>query len=132
MVISVRACELREIAPLREEYRKEMNCQIIHDSIHERRGWTVEYILEAGGAAVGYGSVAIAGPWSTSHTLYEFYVRQDRRLHIFDLFAALLAKCNASKIETQTNDLILTVMLHTFARNIRAEAILLKIDSRRS
>lgn len=31
--IAVRASELREIEPLREKYRNEMNCQIIHDSI---------------------------------------------------------------------------------------------------
>lgn len=122
--IHARVCELHEIAWLREEYREEMRCQIIHDSIHERPGWTVEYVLELAGTAVGYGSVAIGGPWKASHALYEFYVKRDKRHRIFDLFAALLATCNADTIETQTNDLALTVMLHTFAKNVRAEAIL--------
>src|ERR1022692_3123677 len=40
-----------------------MNCQIVHDSIHRRPGWTREYALELDGATVGFGSVAIAGPW---------------------------------------------------------------------
>ena len=66
----------------------------------------------------------VGGPWTTSHTLYEFYVKEDCRQRIFDLFAALLASCGASLVETQTNAPILQVMLHTFAQNVRAEAIL--------
>lgn len=101
-----------------------MDCQIIHDSIHARPGWTTEYALDFNGAMVGYGSVAIRGPWTASHALYEFYVKEDCRQRMFDLFAALVASCGASIIETQTNAPILPVMLHTFAQNIRAEAIL--------
>jgi GNAT superfamily N-acetyltransferase len=126
MSISVRVCEPNEIALLREYYRQEMDCQIIHDSIHARSGWTVEYALDLDDATAGYGSVAVAGPWSTSHALYEFYVKADCRRRIFDLFSALLATCSARIIETQTNAPILPVMLHTFAGNVRAEAILFK------
>lgn len=32
-----------------------MNCQIIHDSIHVRPGWTMEHALDLSRAAVGYG-----------------------------------------------------------------------------
>jgi len=124
MPISVRVCEPNEIAPLRECYREEMDCQIIHDSIHARPGWTIEYALDLNGAAAGYGSVAVGGPWTTSNALYEFYVKRECRLRIFDLFAALLATCSATIIETQTNAPILPVMLHTFGQNVRAEAIL--------
>jgi GNAT superfamily N-acetyltransferase len=124
MQISVRVCELPELALLRKCYREEMDCQIIHDSIHARPGWTIEYALDLAGAAVGYGSVAVAGPWTHSHALYEFYVKPDYRRHIFDLFAALRAMCSATIIETQTNAPILPVMLHTFAQSVRAEAIL--------
>lgn len=129
MPILARICDFQEIAPLREAYREEMRCQIIHDSIHERPGWTVEYLLELGGTAVGYGSVAVGGPWTASHALYEFFVKKEMRHRIFDSFAALLATCNADTIETQTNDLILTVMLHIFAKNVRAEAILFEDQS---
>jgi GNAT superfamily N-acetyltransferase len=101
-----------------------MDCQIIHDSIHARPGWSVEYALDLNGAVVGYGSVAVAGPWTTSHALYEFYVNGDCRGRIFEFFDALLAACDATIIETQTNDPILPVMLYTFCQNVRAEAIL--------
>jgi GNAT superfamily N-acetyltransferase len=124
MPILVSICDPNQISSLRQEYRGEMQCQIIHDSIHERPGWSVEFALEIDGARVGYGSVAIGGPWKTAHSLYEFYVRRGSRQHIFDLFAALRAKCNVTKIETQTNDPFLSVMLHTFAENVQAEAIL--------
>jgi GNAT superfamily N-acetyltransferase len=56
--------------------------------------------------------------------LYEFYVQREHRMRTFDLFASLLAVCGAKIIETQSNDRMLTVMLHTFARNLRAESIL--------
>ena len=124
MTIAVRVSDLGEIAPLREKYREEVNCQIIHDSIHRRPGWTREYVLELTGAAVGYGSVAVDGPWRDNPTLYEFYVEREHRKRMFDLFANLLLVCAAKSIETQSNARMLTVMLHTFARNVRAESIL--------
>ncbi len=124
MPISVRVCEPNEIASLRECYREEMHCQIVHDSIHARSGWTIEYLLEMNGTVAGYGSVAIAGPWTPSHAIYEFYVKGSHRQRMFDLFAALLANCDASMIETQTNSPFLPVMLHTFGHSVHAEAIL--------
>jgi len=123
MAVTARASQLTEIAPLREQYREEMNCQVIHDSIHFRPGWTREYALELDGALVAYGSVAVDGPWRDTPALYEFFVQREHRMRIFDLFASLLPACGARRIETQTNARMLTVMLHTFARNIRAEAI---------
>jgi len=118
--------QLSEIEPLRAQYREEMNCQIVHDSIHRRPGWTVEYALELDGSTVGYGSMAVGGPRSETPAIYEFYVQREQRMRTFDLFASLLAACGAKRIETQSNAPVLTVMLHTFARNIRAEAILFK------
>ena len=53
---------LKEILPLRERCRQEMSCQITHDSMHYREGWTWPYQLQLSEAAVGYGRVAIAGP----------------------------------------------------------------------
>lgn len=124
MPIQVSVCDLSEITSLRDRYREEMQCQIIHDSIHERHGWSREFLLEIDGIAVGYGSVAIGGPWKLMPSLYEFYVDGDHHQRLFALFEALRANCDASRIETQTNDVLLSTMLHTFARNIQAEAIL--------
>jgi GNAT superfamily N-acetyltransferase len=112
-----------EVLPLRERFRDEMNCQIVHDSIHRRGGWTLTYLLESGGATAGFGSVAIAGPWKDKPTVFEFYVLPEHRAHAFALFEALLAAGNPGFMEVQSNDALLFVMLHTYARDIASEKI---------
>jgi GNAT superfamily N-acetyltransferase len=124
MELSARQTALEEIQAWRDLYRQEMNCQIIHDSIHSRPGWTVEYALIADGTPVGYGSVAVAGPWKDQPSLYEFYVLLHYRSRLFDFFAVLLAASGVRRIETQSNDSLLTAMLHTFARDVTSESIL--------
>jgi GNAT superfamily N-acetyltransferase len=116
--------ELREIQGMRDMYRHEMNCQIIHDSIHGRAGWTHEYAFLEGDARIGYGSVAVAGPWQANPSVYEFFVLPQYRARMFELFVALLAESGASEIETQSNDSLLTVMLHAFAPTVSSESIL--------
>jgi GNAT superfamily N-acetyltransferase len=122
--LSAKPTTIDEIGYWRDLYRQEMNCQIIHDSIHSRRGWTLEYLLSVGGAPIGYGSIAVAGPWKDKPTLYEFYVQPHYRSRLFDLFSELIASCGVSRIETQSNDALLTTMLHTFARDVMSESIL--------
>jgi GNAT superfamily N-acetyltransferase len=124
MSIKVSRVELREIEGMRDMYRHEMNCQIIHDSIHARPGWTHEYLLTEGGAKVGYGSVAVAGPWQAKPTIYEYFVLPLHRGRIFDLFVALLTASGSTEIETQSNDPLLTAMLHSFAPTVTSESIL--------
>jgi GNAT superfamily N-acetyltransferase len=124
MELSARKTTLEEIAFCRDLYRQEMNCQIIHDSIHPRPGWSLEYLLSADGAPVGYGSIAVAGPWKDTPTLYEFYVLPHYRSRLFDLFSVLLEASDAKRIETQSNDPLLTAMLHTFAQDVLSESIL--------
>lgn len=112
-----------EVLLLRERFREEMNCQIVHDSIHRRPGWTLTYLLEANGAAAGFGSVAIAGPWKDKPTVFEFYVLPEHRAHAFVLFEALLAAGNPQFMEIQSNAPLLAVMFHTYARDIASEKI---------
>lgn len=124
MAPSAREATLKDILPWRDLYRQEMSCQIIHDSIHSREGWTREYLLFDGVTTVGYGSVAVAGPWKDKPTIYEFHVAPPARGGVFELFEALLAASGAVAIETQSNDAQLTVMLHAFGRDVRSESIL--------
>ena len=90
MKLFAQAASLDDILPWRDMYRLEMSCQIIHDSIHSRPGWTQEYLLCAGEVRVGYGSMAIAGPWKEKPTLYEFYLVPQHRSQVFDFLARLL------------------------------------------
>jgi GNAT superfamily N-acetyltransferase len=124
MAHTAKSAALDHILPWRALYRQEMNCQIIHDSIHARAGWTEEYRLFAGDVAVGYGSIAVSGPWKDKPTIYEFYVLPHYRSRMFDLFGALLAASGAVMIETQSNDPLLTVMLHAYAHDVESESIL--------
>jgi hypothetical protein len=70
------------VLPLRVRYRQERNGQLVHDSIHRRQGWTVTYLLTAGGVVAGLGSIAIAGPWKGKPTIFEFYVLPEHRARV--------------------------------------------------
>ena len=112
-----------DVLPLREQYRQEMNCQIVHDSLHRRRGWTTTYRLDVDGVAAGFGSMAIGGPWTDKPTLFEFYVQPAHRSRAFEVFEALMATSQAPYMLVQSNDPLQSVMLHTYARDIQSQAI---------
>lgn len=124
MGLTAKLVAVEEIARWRDLYRQEMSCQIIHDSIHSRPGWSLEYSLSAKGAPVGYGSVAIGGPWKSQPAIYEFYILPQFRHRLFDLFALLLSASKTNRIETQSNDSLLTAMLYAFAQDVKSASIL--------
>ena len=101
-----------------------MNCQIVHDSLHSREGWTAPYLIETLGEPAGYGSIAIAGPWSGTRTIFEFFIAEKQRSRFFEAFEAFMAAGAADAIEVQTNDVMLTAMLHTWAHNVVSERII--------
>jgi len=81
------------------------------------------YTLELGGTAVGFGSIAVSGPWKEKPTVLEFYVMPELRTRAFDLFEVLLDISGARFMEIQSNDLLPAIMLHTYARDIASEKI---------
>lgn len=117
------------VLPLRDQYRREMNCQIVHDSIHRRTGWTNTYALSVDDTRAGFGSVAIGGPWTGRPTLFEFYVLPAYRDRAFQLFEVLLEASAARLMEIQSNDGLLAVMLHTYGRDVRSESIVFRDGS---
>ena len=121
--LSAKLVTVPEISLWRDLYREEMNCQIVHDSLSVRPGWTQPWLLEAEGVPVGYGSILIGGPWAGTRTVFEFYMLPKGRARVFDLFAALLEASAATAINVQSNDTLLTVMLHAWAHNIVSEKI---------
>ena len=126
MTISVRHVELPDIASLRDAFRAEMNCQIVHDSIHVRPGWTREFLLADGDSAIGYGSVAVEGQWQNRQTVYDIYVMPEQRSRAFPLFEAFLAESVPQAFEVQTSDTLTTAMCLTFARDIGTEGIVFR------
>jgi GNAT superfamily N-acetyltransferase len=126
MSIAVRRTEYSEIASLRGAFLLEMNGQVVHDSIHARRGWTREYVVVDRGTTVGYGSVAVAGPWRDRPTMYEFYVEPDSRPRAFELFDAFLAESRPQAFEVQTSDTVSTVLMLAYATDIGTEKIVFR------
>ena len=126
MPVHLKTCSAVDALPLRVRYREEMNCQIVHDSIHLRPGWTETHFLHIDGPAVGFASVAIDGPWKEQRTILEFYVLPEDRNRAFMLFEALLAIADCKAMEVQSNDSLVTVMLHTFAKDVLTEKIVFR------
>src|SRR4051812_15383500 len=124
MNLSAAPTTLAQIAPLRELYRAEMNCQIMGDSFHTRPGWTQSYLLSIDNQTAGYGSIAVSGPWKDKPTAFEFFILPQHRLRTFHLFETFLRASNPIAIETQSNGILLHIMLHTYCKNIAVEAIL--------
>lgn len=107
---------------MREEYRREMDCQIVHDSWHAR-GFTTSWLLRVGGDVVGYGAVGGA-PRDDTDTLKEFFVRPADRDDATSLFRALVDASGARRIEAQTNDALLSRMLRELATDVTTGKIL--------
>jgi GNAT superfamily N-acetyltransferase len=120
--IDVAQAPLDAILHLRDEYRRSMNCQIVHDSYHAR-GFTDSYILKIQGEIVGYGSVA-GDPHPPREIIKEFYVVPTYRPVSLPLFKALIATSGARWIEAQTNDPFLMLPLFDCAVEIVSNRIL--------
>jgi len=126
MPVKLQRCFALDALPLRVRYREEMNCQIVHDSLHSRPGWTEPYLLQIQGMSVGFAAVAIAGPWQDKRTVLEYYMLPEYRNRAFEMFETFLRAVECSAMEVQSNDALVTVMLHTFAREITAEKIVFR------
>ncbi len=112
-----------ETLALRARQRLELNCQIVHDSLYRREGWTRSYRLETDGVTLGFGSVAVAGPWQDKPTVFEFYLLPEHRARAFESFEVFLAASGAHFFEVQSNDLLLTALTLTHAHDIESEKI---------
>jgi GNAT superfamily N-acetyltransferase len=107
--VSVKPAALEDIRRFRDMHRQEMNCQIRNDAHHER-GFTSLYLLQWDGGTAGYGCV---GDYDSrgKEVVTEFYVTPPHRRDALPLFRALVAFTGATRIQAQTNDRLLTLML---------------------
>lgn len=100
-----------------------MQCQIVHDSLHSREGWTKSYQLNIDQVAVGYGTVVIDGPWKGTNTVFEFYVAPEYRPQASDLFEVLGVTAAITGFVVQTNNALLTEMLRPWSAGASCEKI---------
>lgn len=120
---SINRVSAESVLSLRTRYRCEANGQLVHDSLHSRSGWTETFLFRSGSRDVGFGSVAVAGPWHGKPTIFEFYLLPDWRCHAFELFEAFLDASKSQYFEVQTSDTLLHVMMFVYASEFQTESI---------
>lgn len=123
MQLSATVVPVQAILTWRDLFRAERQYQIVHDSLHGREGWTQSYQLNVGPTAVGYGSVAIAGPWKGTRTVFEFFVAPDYHFRASELFAVFVQAAKVKAFEVQTNDVLLTTLLQPWCSGATCESI---------
>jgi GNAT superfamily N-acetyltransferase len=120
MNVEVSRVQVNDVTPLRELYRQEMNCQIVHDAFL-RRGFSDPYVICVGGRIAGYGLVANQ---HCPDTVNEFYTLPAYRAAALPLFRQLLDVSQATRIRAQTNDRLMLLMLYDCAAEITSDTIL--------
>ena len=101
-----------------------MNCQIVHDALHKRAGWTNPYLLCVNDEIAGYAAVAVGGPWAKQAAIFEYYLLPSFNRFAFQLFEALLTSTKSAIIEVQSQNKLLVTMMHTYAHQVESERIL--------
>lgn len=120
MDIQVRPVDYQTIEPMRELFRHEANCEIVHDS-YIRRGFADPYQIFVNGNLAGYGAVGNKDP---KDQLTEFYTLPSMRPFALPMYRELLAVSQATRVEAQTNMPLMLLMLLDCARDITVETVL--------
>lgn len=122
MTIDVSPVPLEEILPLRELYRREMSCQIVHDSL-PRRGFGNLFLLRIDDRVAGYGFV-MGYQGEPKDMIREFYVLPAYRGSALPMFRLLIVGSKARRITAQSNDVLLTLLLYDCAEEITSETVI--------
>ena len=120
MDIQVRPAAFEEVRGLRDLFRQEANCQIIHDSLLGR-ALADAYLILMNGRVAGYAAVGNTYP---KGQLTEFYTLPPTRAALLPMLREVLAVSEATRIEAQTNIPWMLSLLYDCATNIRSEALL--------
>src|SRR5262249_44574458 len=97
MTIDVARVPLEEVLPLRELYRREMGCQIVHDSL-PGRGFGDLFLIRADGRVAGYGFV-MGYRGEPRDMVQEFYVLPALRGSALPMFRRLVEASGARRVE---------------------------------
>ena len=115
MKIRAHPAEYADLKAMRDLYRQELNCQIVHYSFLPR-GLADPYVIELDGRIAGYG--AISNKYDKGK-LVEFYATPSVRRAALLMFQELLVISQATHIEAQTNFPLMLSMLYDCAENLR-------------
>jgi GNAT superfamily N-acetyltransferase len=121
MAIGVAPVPLEEVLPLRELYRREMACQIVHDSL-PGRGFGDLFLIRLDRRVAGYGFV-MGYQGEPRDLVREFYVLPALRGSALPMFRRLVAASGARRVEAQTNDVLLTLVLYDCSTGITSDQV---------
>ncbi len=112
----------KELVHLRERYLKEVDCQIIHNSHHER-GFTQLYRVGEGGTEKGYGAV---GDYDhrKKEIIKEIYLHPEFRADSLRIFKEFIKATRATSVQAQTNDVQLTLLMYDTCEDIKPDLYL--------
>src|SRR5262245_49013352 len=121
MGIDVARVPLEEVQPLRELCRREMACQVVHDSL-PGRGFGDLFLVRLAGrvAGDGFGRGYRGEP---RDMVKEFYVLPALRGSALALFRRLAEASGARRIEAQSNDVLLTLLLYDCASAVTSDTV---------
>ena len=122
MKLKASKAELKGILSFRDLYLQETNFQVRYNACHER-GWTDSYLLTLDDVEIGYGSIN-GQEIKNRDTIFEFYLIPPFKKFANQIFPKLIDASGAGLIECQSNDSLLTSMLHEFSQNISANVVL--------
>jgi len=97
MAIDVARVPLEEVRPLRELYRREMACQVVHDSL-PGRGFGDLFLIRLDGRVAGYGFV-MGYQGEPRDLVREFYVLPALRGSALAIFRRLVEASGARRVE---------------------------------
>jgi len=123
MDIKVIKAELAEVQDFRMLFLQENNFQFILNKCH-LYGWADTYLFLSGDLKIGYGAIWGQNNRADRDAIFECYLLPPYRKLSTTCFVELCALTNATFIECQSNDLLLSALLYEHSRQINAEAIL--------
>ncbi|HKQ86755.1 MAG TPA: GNAT family N-acetyltransferase [Candidatus Acidoferrales bacterium] len=120
MQIRIEPAVYADLESMREQYRQEANCQIVHYSFIGR-GLADPYLIRVGENIAGYG--AISNKYDKGRVV-EFHLLPEFRADAESLFGELLTASQATELEAQTNMPLMLAMLREFGTNAFVERTL--------
>lgn len=109
---------------LRAHYILEMQCHIVYEALYRRRDYIDSFIIARHGTPVGFASIAFAGPWSGTRTVFEFYLFPEVRSQMRNVFQLFQSKSGATHIQAQSNDTVCSTILYLEGVDVTPELVI--------
>lgn len=127
MDIAITKVPLAQLGDMRAKFLTIIDNQFTYDKCH-LAGWADTWSFKVDGAVAGYGSVWGKDKREDRDSIFEFYLEPAYRKDAHEIFGKFIDASEATWIESQSNDPLLSDVFFEFAIDIYAEAILFEDD----